>query len=57
MNQEQLDIVACSLKSAFLLGQKYWSQADSESIIQQKKSDETYQGYLKLISETLEKLK
>lgn len=45
-----------ALKKAFQLGQTYWQQADSDSFIQHRKSDETHAKFLKLCDETLQTL-
>lgn len=45
-----------ALKKAFQLGQTYWQQADSDSFIQNKKSDETRAKFLKLCEDTLSNL-
>lgn len=45
-----------ALKKAFQLGQTYWQQADSDSFIQHRKSDETHAQFLKLCEDTLNNL-
>jgi hypothetical protein len=54
-NKEVADIidgVTKALRRAYQLGQKYWQQADSESWIEQDRSDETYKKFVALCDET-----
>ena len=46
------DSVTKALKKAFQLGQTYWMQADSESLSQNKKADETQAKFYELEDET-----
>ncbi len=39
-----------AIKKAFQLGKTYWSQADSESYSQNRKSSQTYAAYIELIN-------
>jgi len=45
-----------ALRRAYHLGQLYWRQADSESRLQQRKSEETAAAFDKLVEETCEAL-
>jgi hypothetical protein len=46
------DAVIKALHRAYILGQTYWQQADSESYRQNKKADETKQCFATLVEET-----
>lgn len=54
---EQIVEVSKALIRAWQLGQTYWQQADSESYIQQAKSDATHRKFQALIKETQELLR
>jgi hypothetical protein len=43
-----------ALQEAFLLGQAYWQQADSDSYAQHRKSDVTMQEFIDLKNSFLE---
>lgn len=47
------DKIEAALKRAYILGQLYWQQADCDSFIQHKKSDETQAKFNALVHETL----
>ncbi|MDP1930924.1 MAG: hypothetical protein Q8L60_05665, partial [Gammaproteobacteria bacterium] len=47
------DKVGAALRMAFLMGQTYWQQADSEYISQHRKAGETMEKYNQLRSETV----
>lgn len=47
------DKIEAALKRAYLLGQTYWQQADSESYKQNRKADETQAKFEALVAETL----
>lgn len=51
--QIELPALEAALRRAFLLGQTYWQQADSEYSSQHKKADETLAKFKALIPETL----
>ena len=53
MNEDIMDVVSKAMRKAWLLGQTYWQQADSESFSQNAKSDETHAKFDKLIDDTL----
>lgn len=46
------ELVEKALRRAYSLGQTYWQQADSESMSQWKKADETVDKFMKLVEET-----
>lgn len=48
-----MDKIEAALRQAYRLGQVYWQQADSESYIQQAKSEQTEQKFKALVQETL----
>ena len=48
-----IKIIENALKRAYLLGQQYWQQADSEYVSQHKKADETGNKFTALSAETL----
>ena len=54
MNQNEVDL-RDALTKAFLLGQVYWQQADSEYESQWKKADVTREKYNALLEETAAK--
>jgi hypothetical protein len=54
MSQNEVDI-RDALTKAFLLGQVYWQQADSEHTSQWKKADVTREKYNALLEETAAK--
>lgn len=45
--------MAKAMRRAYHLGQTYWQQADSESLSQQRKSDETQAKFDRLLTETV----
>jgi hypothetical protein len=47
------DKVGAALRKAFLMGQTYWQQADSEYASHNRKADETMAKYNQLKQETL----
>jgi hypothetical protein len=47
-----VDAVSKAMRLAYSLGQTYWQQADSDSFIQQDKSEETHAKFQKLAEET-----
>ena len=51
------DVISKALGKAWQLGQTYWQQADSESLSQQRKSDDTYAKFQYLVHDTLEAMK
>ena len=54
MNEDLQDAVSFAMRRAWLLGQTYWQQADSESYSQNKKSDETQKKFDALVDEIRE---
>lgn len=46
------DTVSKALRRAWQLGQTYWQQADSESFIQNKKSETTHAAFVALLDDT-----
>ena len=49
---ELVDFVGRSMRLAFLLGQTYWAQADSDSTKQRQLSDETGRTFIELMEKT-----
>ena len=47
------DKVGAALRMAFIMGQTYWQQADSEHTSQHRKAGETMEKYNQLRSETV----
>ena len=56
VDTNQADLVRKALRRAWELGQTYWQQADSESLKQQAKSDQTREAFNALIEETCDAL-
>lgn len=52
MTDEQLDVVTKALRRAWSLGQRYWSQADSQSSSQHRRADETQLTFQRLVEDT-----
>lgn len=52
LTDDDVDTVSKALRRAYQLGQTYWQQADSESYIQNKKSDETQVRFDALVDDT-----
>ena len=52
MIDEQLDVVTKALRRAWSLGQRYWSQADSQSSSQHRRADETQLTFQRLVEDT-----
>ncbi len=46
------DTVCKALRRAWQLGQTYWQQADSESFVQNKKSETTHAAFVALLDDT-----
>ncbi len=47
-----VDTVSLAMRKAWQLGQIYWQQADSESIRQHRKADETQAKFQQLVEDT-----
>ena len=47
------ETVTKALLRAYILGQTYWSQADSESYAQNRRADETAATFQALVAETV----
>ncbi|EJN06446.1 hypothetical protein [Herbaspirillum sp. YR522] len=54
--EDDIDMVSMALRKSYLYGQTYWRQADSDSISQNKKSDETEAKHDKLVDDIRAKL-
>lgn len=50
---ETEDIISLALRKAFQQGQTYWQQADSESYVENRRSDLTYTKFCSLQEETV----
>ena len=50
MSEENIRL---ALRKAFLLGQTYWQQADSEYTSQHRKADATREQFLQLVEDTV----
>jgi hypothetical protein len=53
MDSTTIDVVTRALNKAWLLGQTYWQQADSEYISQNKLAPGTHERFKQLVDETL----
>ena len=51
---DKAEIARKAMRKAFILGQTYWQQADSEYTSQHKKADETMAKFQLLVEETLD---
>ncbi len=53
MTAQEFRAIAASI---FNMGQNYWRYADSESLLQNRRADQVYDAYKKLVDETMTQL-
>ena len=51
-HEDKADLVSKAMRRAWQLGQTYWQQADSESMKQWSKAEETQEKFEMLVEET-----